>query len=212
VLGGRCRVARSKSRASGRPRPTSSRTEDGPSSRARCSGFGETVETDGGARLEFRPTHLFESVAAERTEPVALMRAEQSNTSLRYGDVLMLKLFRRLQFGSNPDVEVGWFLTEHSHFRGTPAVVGSLEYACGDGRRASVALLQEFVANRGDAWSTTLARLSEVLNGADPAPSLAAIARLGETTATCTWRSGVAFRGRADRRSRRRRLARGHPR
>src|SRR5207253_11414835 len=72
---------------------------------------------------------------------------------------------------------------EHSQFRGTPAVAGSLEYVSGDGRMAALALLQEFVANKGDAWSTTLARLREVLAGADMSDSLASIARLGRTTA-----------------------------
>jgi maltose alpha-D-glucosyltransferase/alpha-amylase len=80
-------------------------------------------------------------------------------------------------------VEVGWFLTEHSQFRGTPAVAGSLEYVRGDDTRASLALLQEFVANRGDAWSTTQSRLADVLRGVDPAESIASVARLGQTTA-----------------------------
>ena len=43
----------------------------------------------------------------ESAEPIALLRGEQSNTSIRFGDALILKLFRRLQFGPNPDVEVG---------------------------------------------------------------------------------------------------------
>ncbi len=144
---------------------------------------GATLQTEAGGRLEFRPTHVFGAIPRERTEPVALITAEQSNTSIRYGTALILKLFRRVQFGPNPDVEVGWFLTEHSDFRGTPAVAGSLEYARADGQTASLALLQEFVANRGDAWSTTLARLREVLPGRDHGESLASVARLGETTA-----------------------------
>ena len=144
---------------------------------------GADVATDAGQRLEFRPTHVLERLEQKRTEPVALMRAEQSNTSIRYGDALMLKLFRRLQFGPNPDVEVGWFLTEHSQFRGTPAVAGSLDYVRDDGQRASLALLQEFVVNRGDAWSTIRARLSEVLHGGDMSSSLTSIERLALTTA-----------------------------
>ena len=79
------------------------------------------------------------------------MRGEQSNTSVRFGDELILKLFRRLQFGPNPDVEVGIFLTEHTDFRGTPAVVGSIDYLSPSGDTASLALLQCFERNRGDA-------------------------------------------------------------
>jgi len=96
---------------------------------------------------------------------------------------LILKLFRRLQFGPNPDVEVGIFLTEQSQFRGTPAVVGSIDYLSPDGAMASLALLQRFERNRGDAWTTTLRRLTAVLDGGDGSESVEAMARLGQTTA-----------------------------
>src|SRR5207302_2276886 len=124
---------------------------------------GAQVATKAGGALAFRPTHLFQTIPLDMAEPVGLMRGEQSNTSLRYGDALILKIFRRLQFGPNPDVEVGWFLTEQSRFRGTPAVVGSLDYLSPHGQQASLALLQRFEPNRGDAWSTTLRRLRLVL-------------------------------------------------
>src|SRR5439155_2710269 len=133
---------------------------------------GTRVDTESGGALEFRPTHVFGSIPRERTEPISLMTAEQSNTSLRYGDALILKIFRRLQFGPNPDVEVGWFLTEQSHFGGTPAVVGSLAYLSPDGEQASLALLQRFEPNRGDAWTTTRRRLGEVLDGKEMGESV----------------------------------------
>jgi maltose alpha-D-glucosyltransferase/alpha-amylase len=144
---------------------------------------GARITTECGGSLEFRPTHLFASIPRERTIPIELMRGEQSNTSIRFGDALILKIFRRVQYGPNPDVEVGWFLTEHSRFRGTPAVVGSLEYTSPDGRIASLALLQRFEPNRGDAWTTTLRRLRAVLDTGDMAESVAAMAHLGQTTA-----------------------------
>ena len=144
---------------------------------------GATILTESGAQLVFRPTHSFPELASKRLEPVVLMRGEQSNTSIRFNAALMLKLFRRLQFGANPDVEIGWFLTESTSFRGSPEVAGTLEYTTADGQTASVALLQRFEPNRGDAWTTTLARVSEVLDGASFTESLGAIARLGRTTA-----------------------------
>jgi maltose alpha-D-glucosyltransferase / alpha-amylase len=144
---------------------------------------GGEVATEAGGALEFHPTHLYSTIPLERTEPIAPMRGEQSNTSIRFGDALILKLFRRLQFGPNPDVEVGWFLTEHSGFHGTPAVVGSLDYVSPGAERASLALLQQFEPNRGDAWTITLERLRRVLDGEDSTESLAAMARLGATTA-----------------------------
>ncbi|HYY89548.1 MAG TPA: hypothetical protein VFA49_12185 [Chloroflexota bacterium] len=144
---------------------------------------GASLRTEAGGSLEFRPTHLFASMRPERAEPVVLIRGEQSNTSVRFGDELILKLFRRLQFGPNPDVEIGRFLTEHSDFRGTPAVMGSLAYIDPGGHDASLALLQCFERNRGDAWTTTLQRVRTVLEGDDPSDSVRSMARLGQTTA-----------------------------
>jgi trehalose synthase-fused probable maltokinase len=160
------------------------RFEEPAVARALLSQFtGPAVPTEAGGTVVFRPTHVFASIPTEQTEPIAVLRGEQSNTSIRFGDALILKLFRRFQLGPNPDVEVGWFLTEHSHFRGTPALVGSVEYTSSDHQTASLALLQRFEPNRGDAWMTMLNRVHAVLDGGDDGESLAAITRLAETTA-----------------------------
>src|SRR6185369_10633656 len=58
--------------------------------------------------------------------------------------------------GVNPDLEVGRFLTERARFTHTAAVAGALEYRTGRGEPASVAILQQFVPNSGDAWRYTL--------------------------------------------------------
>ena len=50
---------------------------------------------------------------------VASMRAEQSNSSIVFGDKLILKLFRRTESGINPDLEIGQFLTERVGFAHT---------------------------------------------------------------------------------------------
>ena len=55
--------------------------------------------------------------------------AEQSNSSILYGDRFILKLFRRQQAGPNPDCEVGRYLAEYAHFPNVPAFLGSIEYA-----------------------------------------------------------------------------------
>jgi maltose alpha-D-glucosyltransferase / alpha-amylase len=59
---------------------------------------------------------------------VRRISAEQSNSSIIYGDSLILKLFRRVQAGPNPDVEIGRYLTEKAHFDRIPAFMGSFEY------------------------------------------------------------------------------------
>jgi maltose alpha-D-glucosyltransferase / alpha-amylase len=93
-------------------------------------------------------------------------RAEQSNTSIVYRDRFILKLFRKLEMGVNPDIEIGRFLTERG-FRNTPAVYGGLEYRRpGDAAPHAAGILQQFVANRGDAWKYTLDSLSEYFSRA----------------------------------------------
>lgn len=88
-----------------------------------------------------------------------LMRAEQSNTSIAYGNRLIFKWFRRVERGLNPDVEIGVFLTEKTGFRNVPQVAGFMEYAGRDGSQATMGLLQAYVANQGDAWQFTLKSL-----------------------------------------------------
>lgn len=91
--------------------------------------------------------------------------AEQSNTSIIYGDRFILKLFRKLEAGINPDLEIGTFLTERG-FDHTPAALGKLEYRSEDGRVYAAGILQQFVRNRGDAWKYTLDSLAEFFPGA----------------------------------------------
>jgi trehalose synthase-fused probable maltokinase len=143
---------------------------------------GATIRCKAGGSLVFAPTQVLETVQPEALEPVSPLRGEQSNTSIRFGNSLILKVFRRVQSGPNPDVEVGRFLTEQTSFRGTPPVAGSLTYRGADGDEADLALLQRFEPNRGDAWTTTLARIRDVLNGAELSASVSSVAHLGPTT------------------------------
>jgi maltose alpha-D-glucosyltransferase/alpha-amylase len=88
-----------------------------------------------------------------------LAKGEQSNTSVVYGDRLMLKMYRKLEEGLNPDVEIGRFLTERTPFANIPRVAGSLEYRRGPRLNLSLAILESYVPNEGDAWQYTLDHL-----------------------------------------------------
>src|SRR5262249_36545477 len=57
----------------------------------------------------------------------SLVKAQQSNTEIIFGDRYFFKIFRRLEPGPNPDLEIGRFLSEKA-FSNAPAVAGSLEY------------------------------------------------------------------------------------
>jgi maltose alpha-D-glucosyltransferase/alpha-amylase len=95
-------------------------------------------------------------------EPQLIVRrssAEQSNSSILFGDRLIMKLFRRQQSGPNPDCEIGQFLTEQAHFDNIPAFMGSIEYVPQSGESSTAAMLQALVANEGDGWQSTVEEL-----------------------------------------------------
>ena len=83
--------------------------------------------------------------------------AEQSNTSLVIGDQAILKLFRKLETGEHPDVELTRFLTLDARFPHTPALLGVIRFE--DAGRPTVAgMLQEFLPGSTDAWAYALAK------------------------------------------------------
>jgi maltose alpha-D-glucosyltransferase/alpha-amylase len=97
---------------------------------------------------------------------VSSLRAEQSNSSIVFGDELILKLFRRTEPGINPDIEIGYFLTERVGFPHAPSVAGTIEYRTKKGETAAVGILQKYVPNEGDAWQHTLDALSQYFDRA----------------------------------------------
>jgi len=87
-------------------------------------------------------------------EPL-LSRAEQSNSAILFGDKFILKTFRRLETGMNPDLEINRFLARQG-FAHVPPMAGGLEYRAKDGKGTSIAMLSGFAANCKDAWEFTL--------------------------------------------------------
>ena len=109
-----------------------------------------------------------------------VMGVEQSNTSIVYARRVMAKLFRRLQAGINPDLEVARYLTVEAGFTHVPAVLGRVELELA-GETYLLASLQGFVANLGDGWSWLLNRLAAIDDeGVDV--SLDAVGLLGQRT------------------------------
>jgi maltose alpha-D-glucosyltransferase/alpha-amylase len=79
--------------------------------------------------------------------------AEQSNVSLVVGDAAMVKVYRRLRRGAQPELEVARFLTEVAGFQNTPAFYGSATYVPTEGEPMALAAVFAFARNQGDAWS-----------------------------------------------------------
>jgi maltose alpha-D-glucosyltransferase/alpha-amylase len=117
-----------------------------------------------GGRLTGRSTPVLRAAlnGAEPPEP-SVFRAEQSNTSVVYGQSLIMKLFRRVEDGVNPDLELGRYLGERAGYANTPPVAGFLEYQS-DGREpATLAIVHRFVPNEGDSWQYALDVLGRFL-------------------------------------------------
>ena len=104
--------------------------------------------------------HILRGESTVALQPKSI-KAEQSNSSIIYGDRVILKFFRRLEEGENPDLEIGRFLTERKNFPNIPAVAGWLDYKCNDDSKMCMGILQAFVPNVGDAWQFTLNALSD---------------------------------------------------
>jgi maltose alpha-D-glucosyltransferase/alpha-amylase len=95
----------------------------------------------------------------EPLEP-SILQAEQSNTSVVFSKKLILKLFRKLEPGINPDLEIGRFLTERS-FPHIPQVAGAVEHRRSRQESTTLAIVHVFVANQGDAWEYTRESLAQ---------------------------------------------------
>jgi maltose alpha-D-glucosyltransferase/alpha-amylase len=103
--------------------------------------------------------------------PARTGSAEQSNTSILYDAKLIMKLFRRLQPGENPDTEIGRFLTETAHFPRIAPFLGEITLRSKDGEPTTVAMLQGLVENEGDGWQWTLDELSHYYDSVATLPA-----------------------------------------
>ncbi len=124
--------------------------------------------------VEFRPVEGFAGLGRELLDarPVG---GEQSNTSLVFDDELILKVFRRLEPGVNPELEVLRFLTEHG-FANIAALGGWYGYSGGP-LSATLGIVQEFVRDAEDGWELALEEIQSA-----PERFLARLRRLGEVT------------------------------
>jgi maltose alpha-D-glucosyltransferase/alpha-amylase len=157
-------------------------TNDAVTNQAACAALLSLIENESqlptrhgriqGRRGGYQPSHA--------ALPQRLVKSEQSNSSIIFGDLLIMKLFRRQQPGENPDCELARYLTEHTGFRRIPPFAGSIDYYRGAGEPYTLAMLQGLVANDGDGLNWTLQHIAQ---SASPTDYLEAAAVLGRRTA-----------------------------
>ncbi|MDS4022721.1 MAG: maltose alpha-D-glucosyltransferase [Candidatus Competibacter sp.] len=123
--------------------------------------------------LRFSATRRFAELAGDAPEslPAKRLALDSSNTTIAFGDRLLMKAYRRLQPGINPELEMGRFLTEIA-FPNIAPLAGALEYESEGNDSTTLVLLQGFVANQGDAWSFTLDYLKRFLTDCIEQPNV----------------------------------------
>lgn len=105
--------------------------------------------------------HIPERITSPEVHDVRQIRSEQSNTSVIFNGELIMKAFRKLSVGRNPDFEVPFYLTTHTDFRYVPQVAGFIEYRGPAGEESSVGVTQAFLINQGDGYTDALNQLRE---------------------------------------------------
>jgi trehalose synthase-fused probable maltokinase len=136
---------------------------------------GVTINASEG-QVEFRAVEGFAGLGTELTQarPIA---NEQSNTSIVFDEELILKVFRRLEAGINPELELLRFLTEHG-FANVAQLGGWYAYA-GAPMDATLGVLQRYVGGAQDGWELALDELAS-----EPERFLTRLRRLGQVTGT----------------------------
>ena len=125
---------------------------------------GDEIDCVRGGKIRFTASPLLADEEPVDTNAIRRMGAEQSNSSINLDDRMALKIYRRLQPGANPEVEIGRFLTDTAHFTNAPPTLGVVEYVAVDGTVTALAVLQRYVRNQGDAWSWTLNVLTRIMD------------------------------------------------
>ena len=134
------------------------------------------VLEEGELKIAFKPTDRLASIDAEPIHSVRAVETEQSNSTALVDDKYVVKFYRKLENGINPEIEVGRFLTDVAGYPYTPALLGSLELS-GPGTESAVAIVHAFVENQGDAWTVTSGALDRyveeqrLLGSSDAIPS-----------------------------------------
>lgn len=105
-------------------------------------------------KLKAYPGKYFKNIrktmdSFEQSNPLG---TEQSNTSILYGHELIYKLFRKLDEGVNPDLEIVKYITEKTDYKNVPSFAGAIEYQKKDGSLVTLGILYPFVQSEGNMW------------------------------------------------------------
>jgi len=119
------------------------------------------VISENNLRLEFKPTSAFAQYPIKQPERIETI--EQANSTALVDGQYVAKIYRRLENGINPEIEIGHFLTEVARFANVPALLGSIELVEGN-QRSALGVMHAYVENQGDGWEMTSAYLDRYID------------------------------------------------
>jgi maltose alpha-D-glucosyltransferase/alpha-amylase len=126
-----------------------------------------------------KSTYLPETLKEGPPQLSRFLKVEQSNSSVIYDQKIYLKLFRKLEEGVNPDLELTKQLTEKCGFKNVPTYLGDIQYVAAGQDPASLVMIQSFTPNEQDAWSQTLGAVSRYFDRVLEDPQLPAAPSVG---------------------------------
>ena len=126
---------------------------------------GDETQLEGpSGNLRFSHTHVYFHLQQEDEQNIRKLGVEQSNSSILIAKKMVLKAYRKLERGIQPEMEMGRYLTDVANYGNTPPLLGSIEQFDSEGQPTALAIIQGFVPNHGDGWSFTLGHLGRVFD------------------------------------------------
>ncbi|MCK6455298.1 MAG: maltose alpha-D-glucosyltransferase [Phycisphaerae bacterium] len=131
-----------------------------------------------GREIDGKPYRLVGQAIGRTTYSTAQLQAlsvhvrkiEQSNTSVVFGERMILKLFRKLDEGLNPEFEIGRHLARRAVFPHAASLLGALNAVAPEGATRTLAVVSEFVPGQGDAWTKVLDPVSQCYESIEAMP------------------------------------------
>ena len=121
----------------------------------------QKITTDS-ATVNFHVTHELKTLLDDKDLEAEnkLIESRNRHVVIQYGNKIIVKLYRKIDRGTDRDVELCRFLWEKKGFRYVPKYLGSIEYSRHGDIKRTLAMVQEFVPNYGDTWQY----MSDALN------------------------------------------------